>query len=149
MLTILFGSLTIPPGHPLNIITRIVYIIPTYGLHLSLENGIILKCVREECPGMNDIVNGSSITIGIGLMIGHSILVTILAYFIESKKSDFFFLKIFIKLWKRIYTAYNSPNPINENEDEDVKNERTAVNNSDKDDSLLLIKNLSTSYDKN
>jgi hypothetical protein len=150
LICILSESLLLPEGNFLKILFKFLYLYPTYGLHLALEGGIILKCVREQsCPGFMDIFNGSNITIGLGLMIVHSIILMILAYFIETKKKNLIIFRPFFYFWKKFYNIYNSPNPINENEDDDVKSERISINNNEHTNSKLLIKNLSKNYDKN
>jgi hypothetical protein len=150
ILSIAINSFDLPENHILNYLLRLFYIFPTYGLHLSLEAGIILKCVREyQCPTFTELFKFSNLTIGILLMLLHSIILILLAWFIESKKENFILFKPFFMIWKRLYQTYNPPNGINVNEDDDVSKEREIIKNDNPNDSTLFIRDLSKAYDKN
>lgn len=59
---------------PYDFLLRIRYLWPTHGLYEAISGGIILPCLRNECPGVLDVFRWGPLSYGIIVMISQSVL---------------------------------------------------------------------------
>lgn len=142
------------------------YLIMPLPLHVTLDIGIIVPCEKFMCPGIYQLFEFNSLTVGLFFMFINGIIYGLLGLYLDEvlpsqfgvSQNIFFCLKPIYKPIMKLFNKKkkensieseplitNSINQSNDEEDTDVYQERMNIEESKKD-SMIVIQNLVKYY---